>query len=75
MATPQPSETNVDPQDRIWHFLWGLAGSAALIYGLVGVTACLSQPNRHSMALVWFIVAAVGGLSMISFVWRSGGDS
>jgi hypothetical protein len=63
-----------DLQDRFWHFIWALAGVVALGYGVVGIVAQLTQGNRHVLALPWFIIAAIGGLSMISFVWRSSGD-
>lgn len=47
---------------------------AATVYGSVGVVAQFTQPDRHPFALVWFIIAAVGGASMISFAWRAGDD-
>jgi hypothetical protein len=59
------------PGDRFWHLIWAVAGVAALGYGIVGIIAQFTQPNRHILALPWFIVAAVGGVSMISFVWKS----
>ncbi len=70
MTEPKPAE----PHDRFWHFLWAIAGIAALGYGIVGMIAQFSQPNRHMLALVWFAIASVGGLSMMSFVWKSRGD-
>ncbi len=70
MADP----TQPESRDRFWHFLWATAGVAALSYGIVGIVAQFSQPNRHMLGLPWFIVAAVGGLSMISFVWKSHDD-
>lgn len=69
MAETQTSEQ----QDRFWHFLWALAGVVAFAYGVVGLIAYITQNNRHILALPWFIAAAVGGLSMMSFVWRSRG--
>jgi hypothetical protein len=70
MSEPKTS----DSQDRFWHFIWAVAGVAALAYGITGIIAQMTQPNRHPLALPWFIIATVGGLSMISFVWRAGGD-
>ncbi len=61
-------------QDRFWHIVWAVAGVIALTYGVVGIVAQVTQSNRHFLALPWFIIASVGGLSMISFVWRSHGD-
>lgn len=63
-----------EPHDRFWHFIWALAGVVALSYGVVGIVAQLTQTNRHFLALPWFLVAAIGGLSMMSFVWRSHGE-
>ncbi len=68
MAEPKSSDTN----DRLWHFVWAIAGVGALTYGIVGIVAQIIEPNRHPLALPWFIVATVGGLSMMSFIWRSG---
>lgn len=70
MSESTPSQTG----DRFWHVIWALAGVAALSYGIVGIIAHFSQPNRHMLGLPWFIIAAVGGLSMMSFVWKANSD-
>lgn len=70
--THSNQSSGTDIQERFWHVVWAVAGLAATVYGCVGVYAQFTQPNRHPFAVVWFIIAAVGGASMISFVWRSG---
>ncbi len=65
-----PTNQSEDHQDGFWHMLWAIAGTIALIYGCIGTVAFLTQGGRHAMAIVWFATAAIGGISMISFVWR-----
>jgi len=73
MAARSPKNTE-STQDRFWHFIWALAGLAATIYGSFGIAAQISQPDRHPLAIVWFLVAGIGGLSMVSFSWRAKKD-
>lgn len=74
MGSATSESKSSEQSDRVWHLVWALAGVVALVYGVVGLIAYVTQGHRHIMALPWFLTAAGGGLSMMSFAWRSRGD-